>query len=54
MVKSERDDLIEKGLKRCSVCRVVKSLADFGKDRNAKSGLKSLCKKCNNKKNKEY
>lgn len=32
--------------KECAECKVVKSAADFHKNKNAKDGLQSLCKHC--------
>lgn len=36
--------------KRCSKCREVKSISEFGKDRGSKDELHSRCKECD----KEY
>jgi len=33
--------------KKCKKCGLIKQLSDFGKNRNAKDGLKSQCKSCN-------
>ena len=32
--------------KKCTKCGVEKDLADFGKNKSAKSGLRSYCKRC--------
>jgi len=52
--QTQQEELFRQGLRRCSVCKEIKPLIDFGKEKRTKLGYKSLCKKCNNKKNHEY
>lgn len=33
--------------KKCSNCKLIKTIDNFGKDKNNKSGLKSWCNECN-------
>jgi hypothetical protein len=40
--------------KVCSMCKVEKSIVEFGKKTSSKDGLNYYCKKCNNKTSKEY
>jgi hypothetical protein len=41
-------------LKWCDTCKKWKKLEEFGKQKRAKDGLRYLCKKCNNKKGREW
>jgi 5-methylcytosine-specific restriction endonuclease McrA len=41
-------------MKTCTVCKQEKSLSDFGKQKGAKNGLRSACKKCHTTKAKKY
>lgn len=36
-------------MKKCSTCKIEKSLDCFGKDKRSKSGLRSQCKECEKK-----
>lgn len=40
--------------KKCSRCKLEKHVDLFGRDRNAKSGIKSGCKACENEATKKY
>ena len=42
------------GYKRCSKCGKVKPFAEFSKDKYKKSGLKSVCKECDVKRQRKY
>jgi len=39
--------------KQCSICKSLKPLTSFYKDKSTKSGLKTACKECNNVKRKK-
>lgn len=41
--------LLEAGLKRCSGCRAVLPLGDFGTARRKKDGLQTVCRACDSK-----
>ena len=34
-------------MKKCSVCKTIKSFEDFGKDKHNKNGYRSSCRECN-------
>jgi 5-methylcytosine-specific restriction endonuclease McrA len=38
--------LLERGLKRCSVCKSVREISDFNRDRTKNNGLESRCRMC--------
>lgn len=40
--------------KKCTKCNELKILNDFNKDRTGRNGIKSECKICHNKRNKEW
>jgi superfamily II helicase len=35
--------------RKCSRCEEIKPLSEYGKDKNAKYGIRSICKSCANK-----
>ena len=41
-------------MKKCSKCKIEKSLSDFSKDSRAKDRLRSCCKACDAKQNQDY
>ena len=47
-------ELFEEGFRKCSCCKEIKKLKEFGNEKRNKDGLRSCCKKCNNKKSKEW
>jgi hypothetical protein len=40
--------------KLCSKCKQIKGMDSFAKNNSAKDGKQSVCKECDNKRNKEY
>jgi hypothetical protein len=40
--------------KKCTICKEIKPISEFGKDSKSKDGLKGQCKKCKNKAHIEY
>lgn len=47
-------DLLEKGLKRCPVCKHILKLENFGISKHTKSGYNYACKKCAVEKQKQF
>ena len=41
-------------MKRCSKCRIIKTLSEFNKTKTNKDGLSYLCKNCNRETSREY
>lgn len=39
--------------KKCRVCKLIKLIDEFVKDKSYKDGISTICKKCKNEKNKE-
>lgn len=49
-----REELFRNGLKKCSCCRDILSLSNFGKRSNRSDGLLGYCKKCAKQKRDKY
>ena len=45
---------MKKGFRRCSVCKVIKPLTEFSKQKNVYGEHSRLCLKCSHKLHKEY
>ena len=51
---SEFDELLSNGLWKCRVCRLVKPLTEFHKDKSRRSGHSNLCKECDRERQRKY
>lgn len=49
----EKNNLLEGGLKKCTICKEVKNISDFHKQNGNSSGYRTTCKSCRCKKSKE-
>jgi hypothetical protein len=41
-------------MKSCAKCKILKPLSDFGKRKNGKNGLRSMCKICTNAQTRDW
>ena len=48
------DKIMKKGFRRCSVCKEIKPLTEFSKQKNVYGEHSRLCLKCSHKLHKEY
>lgn len=48
------DEMLDYSTKCCSVCKEIKGKEEFPPDKRARDGLACQCRKCNNKRGREY